>query len=52
MGKRIILRIPDKMYEQINGAIKQDKAKTISELVRAALLHFLTEIQVEEEASK
>jgi len=52
MDKRIILRVSDKMYEQINGAIKQGKAKTISELVRAALSQFLTEIQAEEEASK
>ena len=41
MEKRIIFRLPDKMNEQVNQAVKEGRAKTVSELVRAALKEFL-----------
>jgi Arc/MetJ-type ribon-helix-helix transcriptional regulator len=43
MEKRIIFRLPDGMFEQIDKAIKEGKAKTVSELIRTALSKFLTE---------
>jgi len=39
--KRLIFRLPDKMFEQVNKAVKDGKAKNPSELVRAALKEFL-----------
>jgi Arc/MetJ-type ribon-helix-helix transcriptional regulator len=41
MEKRLIFRIPDKMFDQVNNAIKNGKAKNPSELIRAALKEFL-----------
>jgi Arc/MetJ-type ribon-helix-helix transcriptional regulator len=41
MQKRIIFRLPDAMYEKVNVAIKEGKAKTPSELIRAALSTYL-----------
>ena len=41
MRKRIIFRLPDQMYEQVNKAVKSGKAQTLSELIRAALKEFL-----------
>ena len=52
MEKRIIFRVPDEMYEKVNEAVKQGNARTISELVRAALSEFLTKFQAKEEASE
>jgi len=46
MKKRIMLRVPDKMYEEINRALKQGKTRTISELVRAALSEYLKKVEV------
>jgi Arc/MetJ-type ribon-helix-helix transcriptional regulator len=43
MEKRIIFRLPDQMFEQVNQAIKEGKAKNQSELIRAALKQFLEE---------
>jgi hypothetical protein len=31
------------MYEQVNNAVKEEKAKTVSELMRKALKEFLKE---------
>jgi Arc/MetJ-type ribon-helix-helix transcriptional regulator len=42
LEKRIIFRLPDSMYEQVKEAVKKGKAKTPSELVRAALKEFLS----------
>jgi len=41
MKKRIIFRLPNKMYRQANKAIKEGKAETISGLIRVALQDFL-----------
>jgi Arc/MetJ-type ribon-helix-helix transcriptional regulator len=43
MEKRIIFRLPDSMYEQINALTKEGKFKNISEVIRAALSKFLNE---------
>ena len=50
MEKRIIFRLPDKMNEQINRAVKEGKVKTVSELVRAALKEFLKESRCQNES--
>jgi len=42
LEKRIIFRLPDSMYEQVKEAVKKGKAKTPSELIRAALKEFLS----------
>jgi len=42
MQKRIIFRLPDKLYEQVQQAVKNGKAKNPSELIRAALKEFLS----------
>jgi len=42
MKKRIIFRLPDSMYEQINALTKEGKFKNLSEVVRAALKEFLS----------
>jgi len=39
--KRIIFRLPDKMYEQVNEVVEAGKFKSLSELIRAALSEFL-----------
>ena len=41
MQKRIIFRLPDQMYEQINALTKEGKFKNLSEIVRQALTEFL-----------
>jgi Arc/MetJ-type ribon-helix-helix transcriptional regulator len=41
MEKRLIFRVPDRIYEQVNKAVKDGKAKNPSELVRLALTEFL-----------
>ena len=41
MQKRLIFRLPDSMFEQINKAVKNGKAKSASDLIRAALKEFL-----------
>jgi len=41
MDKRLIFRLPDQMYEQVNQAVQKGKAKNPSELIRAALREFL-----------
>lgn len=51
MDKRIIFRLPDEMYEQVNEAVRQGKAKTVSELIRAALSKFLPEVETKGWAS-
>ncbi|MEM3700881.1 MAG: ribbon-helix-helix domain-containing protein [Candidatus Bathyarchaeia archaeon] len=43
MKKRIIFRVPDAMYEQVQEAVKKGLAKTPSELIRAALKQFLSQ---------
>jgi len=43
MDKRIIFRIPDMMHEEVNNAVRDGKAKTVSELIRKALKEFLNE---------
>jgi len=43
MEKRIIFRLPDSMYEQINALTKEGKFKNISEVIRVALSKFLNE---------
>jgi Arc/MetJ-type ribon-helix-helix transcriptional regulator len=40
MEKRIIFRLPDKMYAQVNQAVKDGRAKNPSELIRASLKEF------------
>jgi Arc/MetJ-type ribon-helix-helix transcriptional regulator len=42
MEKRIIFRLPDSMYEQINALTKEGKFKNISEVIRTALREFLS----------
>lgn len=49
MQKRIMFRLPDHMYQQVNEAVRQGKAKTPSELIRKALFRFIKE---SEELSK
>jgi len=44
MEKRIIFRLPDTMYEQVNVAVKEGKAKTPSDLIRLALAQFFKEL--------
>jgi Arc/MetJ-type ribon-helix-helix transcriptional regulator len=41
MQKRIIFRLPDPLFAEVNKAIENGKAKTISELIRKALQEFL-----------
>jgi len=41
MQKRLIFRLPDEMYTQINRVVKKGKAKTVSDLIRQALKEFL-----------
>lgn len=41
MEKRIILRVPDELYEQVNEVVKEGKFKNVSQVVRAALQEFL-----------
>jgi len=41
MQKRIIFRLPDQLFEQVEQAVKQGKAKTPSALIRSALKDFL-----------
>jgi Arc/MetJ-type ribon-helix-helix transcriptional regulator len=41
MKNRIIFRVPEETYEQVNRAVKEGKAKTVSELIRASLKEFL-----------
>jgi len=42
MNRRIIFRLPDKMYQQIQKLIKTGKFESISEVVREALKEFLS----------
>jgi Arc/MetJ-type ribon-helix-helix transcriptional regulator len=41
MGKRIIFRLPDPMFAEVNQAVKQGEARNTSELIRKALKQFL-----------
>ncbi|MGB9694285.1 MAG: ribbon-helix-helix domain-containing protein [Fervidobacterium sp.] len=41
MKKRIIFRLPDSMYEQINALIREGKWRNTSQIVREALKEFL-----------
>jgi Arc/MetJ-type ribon-helix-helix transcriptional regulator len=43
MGKRIIFRLSDPLFAEVNEAVKQGKARNTSELIRAALQEFLEE---------
>ena len=47
MQKRLIFRLSDKMFEQVNKAVKDGKAKNSSELARTALTEFLEKEVVE-----
>ena len=44
MEKRIIFRVPDEMYQQIETVFKKEypKYRNISQVVRAALKEFLS----------
>jgi metal-responsive CopG/Arc/MetJ family transcriptional regulator len=46
MGKRIIFRLPDTLFAEVNEAIKQGKARTTSDLIRTALIEFLKKAEV------
>jgi len=41
MNRRIIFRLPDKMYEQVEKLMKTGKYETVSQVVREALKKFL-----------
>lgn len=43
MQKRVIFRLPDRMFEQVKQAIQQGIAKNTSELVRTAVQKYLRE---------
>jgi Arc/MetJ-type ribon-helix-helix transcriptional regulator len=43
MQKRLIFRLPDEMFVQVNRAVENGKAKTPSDLIRQALKEFLKE---------
>jgi Arc/MetJ-type ribon-helix-helix transcriptional regulator len=43
MKRRVIFRLSDKMFRQIQEAIEQGKAKTASDIVRDALSEYLSE---------
>jgi len=45
MEKRIIFRVPDAMYQQLEAVFKKEypKYRNLSEVVRAALSKFLSE---------
>ena len=42
MGKRLIFRLPNKMYEQVSKFVETGNAKNRSELIRMALKEFLS----------
>ena len=42
MNHRIIFRLPDEMYEQIEKLVESGRFKSISELVREAIREFLS----------
>jgi len=42
MKKRIIFRLPDKMYERVNEAVEAGRFRSVSELIRWALNEFLS----------
>jgi len=41
MNRRIIFRLPDEMYEDIQKLMKSGRYETISQVVREALKQFL-----------
>jgi Arc/MetJ-type ribon-helix-helix transcriptional regulator len=41
MQKRIIFRLPDELFEKIDGLIKKGKFKSLSQVMREALKQFL-----------
>lgn len=42
MKKRIIFRLPDRMYEQVNEVVEAGRFRSISELIRWVLIEFLS----------